>query len=126
MENRGFDTLSNEHYSELFFGDIGLVEMKYRVFCGTKEIDCVAWLNEQLGITNTKKSKHAEIEMLGELLLDKKFKLFVDQQLTSLQEDAKEYYKQKITQAHTEFQKYIAEKFDVLEEKIKQNLEEWK
>lgn len=105
---------------------LGLVGMERGVSSDLEEVRCLVWFNEYLKIMNTKKSKYGDLETLGDLLRDKKIKLFIDQQLILLQEEAEEYYKNEIAQASKNFQKYIVEKFDVLEQKIKQNLEEWK
>lgn len=120
MENRAF----KGYYMEHFPVGLGLVGMERGVSSDLEEVRCLVWFNEYLKIMNTKKLKHGDVETLGDLLLDKKMKLFIDQQLISLQEEAEAYYKQEIAQASKKFQEYIAEKFDVLEQKIKQQLEE--
>lgn len=126
MEIKKTNATSIEYYPEYFFGSFGAVELKFRLLSGSREIFGVAWLNEELKVAKLKKSKRDKTESLEVILLDEKFKNFVLQQLELLseflqKEEAKDFYRQKISVAPTEFEEYVLDKFEVLKEKIKLN-----
>jgi len=126
LEIKRINATSIEYYPEYFFGSFGAVELKFRLLSGSREIFGVAWLNEELKVTKLKKSKRDKTESFEVILLDEKFKNFVLQQLELLseflqKEEAKDFYRQKISVAPTEFKEYVLDEFEVLKEKIKLN-----